>query len=614
MKRRKTTSPVFQGRRRFLMLGLICVIGGLMLRAVWLEVFEQSMLQERADQRQTKVVTVPAYRGMILDRNGDPMAVSSPVESLWCNPQTLLAARAALRDEYDVARTVAESAQGDARLTAERDLAGTRFAKLEEGLRQIEATLELGSGELLQKLEEARDKSFYYLGRHLPPELAHDILALELPGVESTSEYRRFYPLAETSGHVVGMTSIDGAGIEGIEKASNELLAGKNGRVRVVRDGRRRIVETIESIDEMVPGQPVQLSIDRRIQYIAYKELKTQVTRLGAKAGSLVVMDAHTGEILAMANLPSFNPNNRKQLDAQNYRNRAVTDKSEPGSTLKPLTVAAALEARVIGANVEIDTSPGHLSFGKYTVRDPGNYGPISLATLLAKSSNVGASRVALLMNPRDHWMFLSRVGFGRVPAAGFPGESSGLLSSYTDWGKVDRASHGYGYGLSTSLLQLTHAYAPFAADGRLMPASIYKVGKAPLGQPVMSPETASAVLGIMEAVVQTDGTGKRAMIEGYRVAGKTGTAFKFINNQYRTDRFLTSFIGIAPASRPRLVVAVQIDEPKLDDSGGRAAAPVFAKVMSEALRLLDIPPDDVGELRQANTDGKKPAGQGGNT
>lgn len=599
MSKRKLASPVFQGRRRFLMLALLAIIGVLMLRAVWLEIFDQSMLQERADQRQTKIVTVPAYRGMILDRNGDPMAVSTPVQTLSCNPKLLLDTRTSLRDEYEAALRLAEATQGDARLAAERALATTRFVKLEEALRRVEEILEYPPGQLVQNLEEARGKNFYYLGRQLPPELAEEILALDIPGIESTLGYRRFYPLAETSGHVLGMTDTDGKGIEGIEKVDDALLAGQDGRMRVVKDGRNRIVEGIESLKDMVPGQAVQLSIDRRIQYIAYKELKERVVRLEAKAGSIIVMDAQTGEILAMANLPSFNPNNRKQLDAQNYRNRAVTDKSEPGSTLKPLTVAAALESRVLSPEVEIDTSPGQLKFGKYTLRDPSNYGPISLATLLAKSSNVGVSRVALLMNPRDHWMFLSRLGLGRVPAAGFPSESSGQLSSYTEWGKVDHASHGYGYGLSTSLLQLTHAYSALANQGQLMPATIYKLDKLPLAQTVMSAANAQAVVQMMEAVVQGDGTGKRAMIDGYRIAGKTGTAYKFINNAYSNTRYMTSFSGIAPASRPRLVVAVQIDEPKKDDSGGRAAAPVFSKVMAEALRLLDIPPDD---LKQANT------------
>nr|CAA6830229.1 MAG: Cell division protein FtsI [Peptidoglycan synthetase] (EC [uncultured Thiotrichaceae bacterium] len=601
MSRRKVVSPIFQGRRFFLMLALICVIGVLMLRAVWLEVYQQEMLQEKADNRQTRVVSVPAYRGMITDRNGEPMAVSSPVESLWCNPKKLLAAYRELRDEYDIA-TQQAAGSNDESVSASAHVADLRFSKLQDGLASIEEVLDLKAGALLTKIEAAGDKSFLYLGRHLPPELADDILALDLPGVASTSEYRRFYPLAETSGHVVGMTDIDGDGLEGVEKALNEHLAGRNGKKRVVLDGRRRVVENIESIDDMVPGQSAQLSIDQRIQYMAYKALKTQVYKLKAQAGSLVVLDAHSGEILAMANLPSFNPNNRKRLEAYRYRNRAVTDKFEPGSTLKPLTIAAALESRVIGADVEIDTSPGHLTFGKYKVQDPGNYGSISLSTLLAKSSNVGASRVALLMSPRDHWMFLSRVGFGRVPNAGLSGETSGKLGNYSKWGKVDRASHGYGYGLSTSLLQITHAYAPFAASGKLMPATIYKRNEPVPGQQVMGEDTAQAVLKMMESVVQSGGTGKRAMVDGYRVAGKTGTAYKYINGKYRKDKYLVSFVGIAPASQPRLVVAVQIDEPKLDSSGGRAAAPVFSKVMTESLRLLDIPPDNLPEVKKAET------------
>lgn len=578
------------------MLALLVVIGVLMLRAAWLEVFQQEWLQQQADKRQMRVVTVPAYRGMITDRNGDPMAISSPVTSLWCNPQDLLQAREELRHEYELSRQVINATTGDA-ASEEREqheLSATRFARLEEGFRQIEKELGMDEGSLPAKLKEASSKQFLYLGRQLPLEVADTILELDLPGVASTREYRRYYPLAETAGHVVGMTNIDGAGIEGIEKARNADLAGKSGKTRVVRDAKGKLVESVISMEEVQPGQDVQLSIDRRIQYLAYKELKTQVSQLSAKAGSVVVLDAHTGEILAMANVPSFNPNNRKELEPYLYRNRAVTDKSEPGSTIKPLTIAAALEARAIGAEVEINTSPGKINFGKYSVKDPKDYGSISLPTLLAKSSNVGASRVALLMNARDQWMFLSRVGFGRVPNAGFSGETAGMLSTYTQWGKVDRASHGYGYGLSSSLLQITHAYAPFAANGVFMPASIYKLDKPGMGQQVMSPDTARSVLRMMEAVVQKGGTGEKAMVDGYRIAGKTGTAYKYIDGQYRNDRYLTSFIGVAPASNPRLVVAVQIDEPKIDDSGSRAAAPVFSKVMAESLRLLDVPPDNL--------------------
>lgn len=607
MKRRTRKSPVFQGRRLFLLSALLVVIGILLLRAIWLEVFQQDWLQQRADKRQMRVVTVPAYRGMILDRNGDPVAISSPVESLWCNPQDFLKAWEDLRHTAaQVVNPTASNAPTKAveqtnQARGEQALAADKLTRLEDGLRKIESELEYKPGELQERLKKANDKQFFYIGRQIPMELAKTILDLDLPGVASTREYRRYYPLAETAGQVVGITNTDGVGIEGIEKARNDLLAGKNGKNRVIQDAKKRLIENSALIEEMQKGQDVQLSIDRRIQYLAYKELKTRVYELNAKAGSLVVLDAHTGEILAMANVPSFNPNNRKELDENVTRNRAVTDRSEPGSTLKPLTIAAALEARAIGPDVEINTSPGMIDFGTYKVKDPKDYGMISLPTLLAKSSNVGVSRVALLMEARDQWMFLSRVGFGRIPDAGFVGETPGELNNYTQWSKVDRASHGYGYGLSSSLLQLAHAYAPFAANGILMPATIYKLDKPVIGQAVMAPETARMVVRMMEAVVQKGGTGEKAMVDGYRVAGKTGTAYKYINKAYRNDRYLTSFIGVAPASKPRLVVAVQIDEPKIDDSGGRAAAPVFSKVMAEALRLLDIPPDNLPDIKQAS-------------
>lgn len=583
------------------MLALLAVIGVLLLRAAWFEVFQQERLQKQADQRQIREVVVPAYRGMILDRNGDPMAISSPVVTVWSNPQELLKAREGLAAEYEASRKQADATAGDAASEAAEAarLAETGFIRLENGLRSIEKALHLPDGQVLANLKAAGDKHYMDLGKALPLEVGEEIKALDLPGLGFTRGYSRYYPLLETAGHVVGFTDDEGNGLEGIERVRNADLAGKPGKTRVVRDGKGRMVESLVSLEEMQPGKNVQLSIDRRIQYLAYKELKARVYELNANAGSLVVLDAHTGEILAMVNVPSFNPHNRKDMKPHQYRNRAVADKSEPGSTLKPLTIAAALEARVIGADVEINTSPGKINFGKYSVKDVKDYGSISLPTLLAKSSNVGASRVALLMDARQHWMFLSRLGFGRVPDAGLSGEVPGKLTNYTTWGKVDHASHGYGYGLAVSLLQLARAYTPFAANGLLMPSSIYKVGSTPQGQPVMSPETARAVLRMMEAVVQKGGTGERAMVEGYRVAGKTGTAFKFINNTYQDDRYLTSFIGIAPASRPRLVVAVQIDEPKIQDSGGLAAAPVFSKVMGEALRLLDIPPDNLPQPKQ---------------
>ena len=623
-KRRPLNLPVLKGRRLFLLMFLLALLGILLIRAIWIEVFQQEELQRKADARQTKDVIVPAYRGMILDRNNEPLAVSSPVVSIAVNPKELLKVREEWRHEDAVnAQTPAPKPPADTvetttsvtpdtiSTTLQSPTSVSRFIQLETVLRRIEQELELADGELLQRLEGAGNKSFFYLGRQLTPETADALLALNLPKtvkIEVEQGYRRFYPLGETAGHVLGLTNLEGNGIEGIEQTQNTLLAGKNGKKRAVRDGKGRLVENVESLEDMQPGQDVRITLDRRIQYLAYRELKNRIVELNAKSGSLVVLDAHTGEILAMANYPSFNPNNRKDLEPNLYRNRAVTDKAEPGSTIKPLTLAAALESRAIGPDVEINTSPGKLHFGKYIVKDKKDYGTISLPTLLAKSSNVGASRVALLMNPRDHWFFLTKVGFGRVPDAGLSGETPGKLTNYTEWSKVDRASHGYGYGLSVSLLQLAHAYAPFAANGVLLPVTVNVREKPVQGQQVMTPENARAVLRMMEAVVRAGGTGEKAMVEGYRIAGKTGTAYKFINNAYRDDRYLTSFIGIATASRPRLVVAVQIDEPKIEDSGGLAAAPVFSKVMAEALRLLDIPPDNLPKMKSttqaANTAG----------
>lgn len=623
-KRRPLNLPVLKGRRLFLLMFLLALLGILLIRAIWIEVFQQEELQRKADARQTKDVIVPAYRGMILDRNNEPLAVSSPVVSIAVNPKELLKVREEWRHEDAVnaqtpapkppentLETTTSVTPDTISTTLQSPTSVSRFIQLETVLRRIEQELELADGELLQRLEGAGNKSFFYLGRQLTPETADALLALNLPKtvkIEVEQGYRRFYPLGETAGHVLGLTNLEGNGIEGIEQTQNTLLAGKNGKKRAVRDGKGRLVENVESIEDMQPGQDVRITLDRRIQYLAYRELKNRIVELNAKSGSLVVLDAHTGEILAMANYPSFNPNNRKDLEPNLYRNRAVTDKAEPGSTIKPLTLAAALESRAIGPDVEINTSPGKLHFGKYIVKDKKDYGTISLPTLLAKSSNVGASRVALLMNPRDHWFFLTKVGFGRVPDAGLSGETPGKLTNYTEWSKVDRASHGYGYGLSVSLLQLAHAYAPFAANGVLLPVTVNVREKPVQGQQVMTPENARAVLRMMEAVVRAGGTGEKAMVEGYRIAGKTGTAYKFINNAYRDDRYLTSFIGIAPASRPRLVVAVQIDEPKIEDSGGLAAAPVFSKVMAEALRLLDIPPDNLPKMKSttqaANTAG----------
>jgi cell division protein FtsI (penicillin-binding protein 3) len=581
--------PVYRGRRFALLIILLSLICVLLLRAGYLEIFQQQWLQKQADKRQMRVVSVPPYRGMIVDRNEESLAISSPVVSVWCNPRKLFRVRKGLlkgiesSDEKDVL------------------LAKTRLDEMDVGLQKVAEYLQIDADKLQKKLRANKAKQFVYLARQIPPEVSEDIANLNLPGISSTSEYRRFYPMGEALSHVIGFTNIDDKGVEGIERSRNQMLAGESGKKRVVRDGRGRLIENIEQIKEMKPGQQVTLSIDKRIQFQTYKELKGTIYQLNAKAGSVVVLDAHTGEILAMANMPGFNPNVRSELKPYRYRNRAVMDAFEPGSTIKPFTIAAALEERVIGPNVQIDTSPGYIKMGKTKIRDPINYGSMSLDRILAKSSNVGVSKVALLMKASGQWKFLSRIGFGRRPNAGFPNESEGKLSYYDKWVRVDRASLSYGYGISTSLLQLAHAYTVFATGGILYPTTIFKRNQVVAGQRIMKESNAKAVLKILRAVVKKRGTGKKAHVDGYHVAGKTGTAYKFMNKRYRKDKKIVSFVGIAPASNPRIVVAVMINEPKVKNaSGGRLAAPVFAKIMASTLRILDIPPDDLPASKQA--------------
>ncbi|WP_245929713.1 peptidoglycan D,D-transpeptidase FtsI family protein [Leucothrix pacifica] len=582
-------SPVYRGRRLVLLMVLLAGMAVMLVRAGYLEIFQQTWLQAQADKRQMRTMTVPPYRGQIIDRNNDALAISSPVETIWTDPRKFWDVRNNLR------KAIAEKDEDSA-------AAQDKLDDLDVNLQKAEALLSMTSGELTKLLTDNKTKRFVRLAVQAPPELAQDIADLNIPAIGSHSEYRRFYPMAESVAHVVGFTNIDDSGVEGIELSMNQELAGKAGEKRVIQDGAARLIEDVEQVERMVPGQDVQLSIDRRIQYQAYKVLKEQVTQLSAKAGSVVVLDARSGEVLAMANMPGFNPNARGSLKPENYRNRALMDAYEPGSTLKPLTLAAALEARVIGTEVSIDTNPGKLKLGKTTVTDPRNYGTLTLDMVLAKSSNVGASKVALLMDAKDHWMFLNRVGLGLRPDSGAPAETNGSLSYYDKWGEVDRASHGYGYGVSVSLLQLAQAYTIFANEGVMYPAKLIRQTEEPVGQRIMKPENARAVLRMMTAVVKEGATGRRAMIDGYTVAGKTGTAFKYINKKYRKDRKVVSFIGLAPASDPRLIVAIMMDEPRVERAnGGRLVAPMFSKIMSSSLRVLDIPPDDLPKQRASS-------------
>jgi cell division protein FtsI (penicillin-binding protein 3) len=487
------------------------------------------------------------------------MAVSTPVDSVWVNPKELLSAR----DKWP----------------------------------RLAAVLKINYGKMERMLAKRLDREFVYLQRHVSPALADKVVALEIPGVFLQREYKRFYPMGEVAAHVVGFTNVDDLGQEGMELAHNDWLRSTPGAKRVMRDRLGRVFNNVESIRQSQAGKDLVLSVDRRLQYLAYRELKAAVKRHKAVSGSAVMLDAQSGEVLAMVSQPSFNPNNRSEYKSANYRNRAVTDVFEPGSTIKPFTVAAALEqGRFTPASV-IDTSPGFFKVGGGIVKDIRNYGAIDVSTVIQKSSNVGASKIALAIDAEAFWSTLSTAGIGEDTGSGFPGESDGLLNFFSQWRTLEQATLAFGYGLSVTPLQLAQSYAVFANDGKRPGISFQPVSSEQAREQqvqVISDKTARAVRRMMEAVVADGGTATQARVPGYRVAGKTGTVKKAGVGGYLEDKYISIFAGMAPASNPRLVMVVMIDEPRDGEYyGGVVAAPVFSRVMSGALRLMDIPPDD---------------------
>jgi cell division protein FtsI (penicillin-binding protein 3) len=544
--------PVWRAR-----LVLMALAGGfavLMGRAVYLQAVRTDFLQEKGDARYSRVLAIPATRGRILDRNGEALAVSTPVKSVWAIPADV-------------------EASGSQR-------------------RKLAALLSISPRELEKKISDT-SKDFVYLKRQVPPETATAVQALGLKGIYEHPEYRRYYPGGEVTAHVIGFTGVDDTGQEGIELAQQATLGGKPGSRRVIRDRLGRIVEDVESIRSGQDGSDLALSIDSKIQSLAYGALKSAVERHRAKAGAVIVVDSRSGEVLALANVPSYNPNNRARLTGAQLRNRVITDLFEPGSTLKPFTVAAAIETGKVSRSTLVNTAPGSLSFARYTIRDVHPAPALTVADVLARSSNVGAARIALDLPREAMWDLYRRVGFGAAPELGFPGAAAGRLRHYKTWRPVEQATLGYGMGISLSLAQLARAYTVFARDGELVALTLVKTGAAVSGEKVLSAEAARAVRVMLEQAVQPSATGPRARIAGWRVAGKTGTAHKQENGAYAPDKYLASFVGLAPVSAPRLVVAVMIDEPSAGQHyGGTVAAPVFAQVMQGALRLLAVPHD----------------------
>ena len=544
--------PVWRAR----LLLLLVFFGFLVLaaRALYLQGLRNDFLQQKGETRYARVIEISAHRGMVTDRNGEPLALSTPVESVWAAP-------------------------ADANLSTEQR---AKLTKL----------LGMDAAELKRKLAET-DRDFVYLKRQLPPEQAAKVVQLNLPGVFLQREYRRYYPAAEVTAHVVGVTGVDDNGQEGIELAYQDWLGGKAGSRRVIKDRLGRVVEDIESIRAPQQGRELALSIDQRIQYLAFRELKSAIALNEAKAGSLVVLDVKTGEVLALANWPTYNPNNRDTFKTGRSRNRAVIDLFEPGSTLKPFTVAAALESGLVSPGSMIDTEGGHYTIGNRTIHDAHPEGILTVAQVIQKSSNVGSAKMALAMAPQKMWSIFSEVGFGTQTKVGFPGEATGRLRAYQTWKPIEQATMSYGHGISVSLLQLARAYSVFATNGELKPLTLVKRDQPVEGKAVISPRTAMAVRRMLEMVTQPGGTATRAQVAGFRVAGKTGTAHKLQGASYATDRYISSFVGFAPASNPRLVIAVMLDEPGGKSYyGGEVAAPVFSNVMAGALRLLGIEPD----------------------
>lgn len=554
-----TATPIaVRPARRRLVLALLALAAAVLVwRAVDLHIVHKEFLRDQGAARYLRVVTLPAHRGMITDRNGEPLAVSTPVESVWANPRELATARA----DWP-------------RLAALLDLDTTRLADY-----------------LAARLE----REFVYLKRRIDPDLAARVMALNVPGVALTREYRRYYPEGEVTAHVLGITGVDDNGQEGIELAYDDWLHGVPGAKRVIKDRLGHIVQDVESLRIPRPGRELRLSIDRRIQYLAYRELKSAVLEHQAEAGSVVVMDATTGEVLAMVNLPAYNPNRPSEAHNGRTRNRAVTDLFEPGSTVKPFTVAAALESGQYRPDTMIDTAPGLFRVGSREIHDVHDYGRIDVATVIQKSSNVGAAKIALSLPAKSLWQTFSHAGFGAVTGSGFPGEAGGVLTYYPHWHEVDRAALAFGYGISVTTLQLAEAYAAIANGGQLHPASFLPLKTPVNSSTVMQAETAATLRAMLERVTNEGGTGLLARVAGYRVAGKTGTVRKLGAEGYSSERYLALFAGFAPANHPRLVMAVMINEPGgTQYYGGQVAAPVFAHVMAGALRLLNVAPDDI--------------------
>lgn len=554
-------------RARLVLVLLLAGFGAVLARAVWLQVFDSDFLSHQGDRRSSRVVEIPAYRGRILDRHGEVLAVSTPVKSIIADA------------------AASEIAPGQ--------------------MRTLARALDMDVREIHRKL--SRDASYVPLKRKVPPAVAKQILALKLPGIRADGEYQRFYPTGEMCAHVLGFTGADDKGQEGVELAFDDALSGKAGKRSVTLDSRRRVVEEKGILQAPQEGRDIELSLDSKVQYLAYSALKGAVEENRARAGGIVVIDSRSGEILALANYPSYNPNNRTRIAFDQMRNRAFTDAFEPGSTLKPFSVSMALQKGLVTPDTQIDTSPGCLVISGKSICDSHPHKILTVAEIIQKSSNVGTVKATHELVPENMWRTYRALGFGVPMKLGFPGETSGVLRPAREWREVNQATIAYGYGISVSLMQLAHAYTVFARDGDIIPLTLVKHDGVVEGERIYPSAVAREMRSMLEMVVDDGGTAPLARISGYRVAGKTGTAYKLENGRY-VKKYMAVFAGFAPVSDPRLVIAVMIDEPEAGKHyGGDVAAPVFAQVMEGALRSLGVMPD--APLVQVNVAANSVAG-----
>ncbi|MFT4635496.1 MAG: cell division protein FtsI (penicillin-binding protein 3) [Chitinophagales bacterium] len=549
--------PVSTWRYNVIFILFGCLFIALGARAVQLQVVDNDYLQSQGDARYLRVQNEPPTRGMITDRNGQPLAVSTPVDSIWMHPATILRQQ----KEYPYKK-----------LTS---LLGTTPVKL------------------LDKAEKRKGREFVYLKRHLSPQLANKILALNVPGINKVREYKRYYPAGPVLGHVLGFTNIDNEGQEGLELAYDDELKGRAGRTQVLRDRVGHVVEYVEQLARVRHGDDIVLSIDARIQYLAYRHLQAAVKKHNATSASLVALDIKTGELLAMISMPDFNPNDRAELKSAHFRNRSITDSYEPGSTVKPITVAMAMQAGVVDPETMIDTGKGFYYIGRSRISDTEPHGEITVSDVIKVSSNIGSVKIAMKMRPRDLYDTYRRLGFGQTNKLKMPGEQKGILANRKKWKPVEHATMSYGYGLSVNTLQLTRAYQALANGGVLMPVSLHPLEQAPKGVRIFSTEVTDEIAKMLEAAVGSNGTAPKARVDHYRVGGKTGTAHRVVNGRYQDDSYTSLFAGFAPISNPEIALVVSVNDPKgVDYYGGLVAAPVFAEVMAGALRLRGVAPD----------------------